>query len=319
MFKKATKHPTKLRLALVGPSGSGKTFTALRIATAMGSRVALIDTEHGTSAAYADLFDYDMMALDSFHPSLYAQAIREAEQQGYDVVIVDSLSHAWTGRNGALELVDKAAKRNKTHSTFTAWRDVTPLHNALVETILRANIHVIATLRAKTKYVLEQDEKGKAQVKKVGLEAVQREGLEYEFDVVADLDLDNNLVISKARCPDLNRRVFPEAGPEVASILTGWLSAGAENKKSLSGLADEAALANQGNGRQLSPLGQATRALFDDNHVDETGRKSAFKAIRDEFHVERLEDIVPEQYDRYWRFVTQTVLPALNATEQSAA
>lgn len=317
MFKKATKHPSKLRMALVGPSGSGKTFTALRIATAMGSRVALIDTEHGTSAAYADLFDFDMMAMDSFHPSLYAQAIREAEQQGYDVVIVDSLSHAWTGRNGALELVDKAAKRNKTHSTATAWRDVTPLHNALVETILRANIHVIVTLRAKTKYVLEQDEKGKAQVKKVGLEAVQREGLEYEFDVVADLDLDNNLVISKARCPDLSRRVFPEAGPEVAEMLTRWLTAGVQGQAASTGPADETSL--QGNGRHLSPLGQATRALFDDNDINEIGRKSAFKAIRDEFHIERLEDILPEQYDRYWRFITQTVLPGLKVTEQSAA
>lgn len=319
MFKKATKHPSKLRMALVGPSGSGKTFTALRIATAMGSRVALIDTEHGTAAAYADLFDFDMMALDSFHPSLYGQAIREAERQGYDVVIVDSLSHAWTGRNGALELVDKAAKRNKTHSTATAWRDVTPLHNALVETILGANIHVIVTLRAKTKYVLEQDEKGKAQVKKVGLEAVQREGLEYEFDVVADLDLENNLVISKARCPDLNRRVFPEAGPEVAEILTRWVTTGVQSQGHATGLVDEVSLPDRGDGRHLSPLGQATRALFDDNDVDEIGRKSAFKAIRDEFHIERLEDIAPEQYDHYWRFVTQTVLPGLKVPEQSAA
>jgi hypothetical protein len=318
MYKKATKYPSKLRMALVGPSGSGKTYSALRVAAAMGSRVALIDTEHGTSRAYAHIFNFDMVELDSFHPLQYVEAIRAAERGGYDVVIIDSLSHAWTGKNGALDLVDKAAKRSKTHSTVTAWRDVTPLHNALVETILQAQIHVIATLRAKTKYVLEQDEKGKAQVKKVGLEAVQREGLEYELDVVADLDIDNNLIISKARCPELNRRVFHEAGEELAAILIQWLS-GADGDQTSPEPSEGVPCAESEIDKRPCPLAQATRALFDEREVDELGRRTAFRAIRDEFQIERLEDIPQGQHGRYWRFVTDTVLPAVKSSEQTAA
>lgn len=319
MFKRASTYPAKLRMALVGPSGSGKTYSALRIAAAMGGRVALIDTEHGTSRAYAHIFNFDLVELDSFHPMQYVEAIRAAEREGYDILIVDSLSHAWTGRNGALELVDKAAKRSKTHSTVTAWRDVTPLHNRLIETIVQAKIHIIATLRAKTKYVIEQDEKGKAQVKKVGLEAVQRDGLEYELDIVGDLDIDNNLIISKTRCPQLNKRVFHEAGEELAAVLKQWLSGGNDSDETPESPHDGAPCTHSDNDKQTCPLAQATKALLDEKDVDELGRRAAFKAIRDEFRIERLEDISQEQYEQYWRFITQTVLPSLKAAERSAA
>ncbi|MEW6139987.1 MAG: ATP-binding protein [Thermodesulfobacteriota bacterium] len=316
MFRKATRCRNRLRMGIVGPSGSGKTYSALRIATELGSRVALIDTEHGTSAAYADIFDFDMMELDSFHPDRYVEAIHHAQREEYDVLIVDSLSHAWSGKDGALDLVDQAAKRSKTHSAAPAWRLVTPLHNALVETILQSQLHCIVTLRARTKYILEQDDKGKSQVKKVGLEAVQREGLEYELDVVGDLDLDNNLVISKTRCPDLHKRVFHEPGADLACILSRWLSrSNPESKPSDQGASGPTG----GNGGALSSLALATRALFDDNRIDEHGRKAAFKAIRDEFRIEKLEDIAQDQYERYWNFVTHRILPAVKAIPANGA
>ena len=110
-FTKATKQEAKLRLALAGPSGSGKTYTALQIATHLGGPIALVDTERGSARKYADLFSFDVLELDSFHPERYIEAIHEAEEAGYAVLILDSLSHAWAGKDGALELVDKAAKR----------------------------------------------------------------------------------------------------------------------------------------------------------------------------------------------------------------
>jgi ABC-type oligopeptide transport system ATPase subunit len=224
-FQKATKRQAKLRLALIGPSGSGKTYTALTIATDLvpDGRIALIDTERGSASKYADLFSFDVQELESFHPQRYIQAIQEAQQEGYDVLIIDSLSHAWMGKDGALELVDKAAKRNPNGNSFAAWRDVTPLHNALVDAMLGARLHIIVTLRSKQEWVVDRDEKGKTSIRKVGLQPVQRDGLEYEFDVVGDMDQDNTLVVTKTRCSALAGAVIPKPGKELADVLAGWL------------------------------------------------------------------------------------------------
>lgn len=227
-FKKATKTQAKLRMALIGPSGAGKTYSALNIARNLGDRVALIDTEHGSASKYADIFDFDTLELETFSPETYVQAIESAVAAGYDVLVIDSLSHAWMGKEGALEQVDKAAKRSRSSNTFAAWRDVTPMHNKLVDTILGARLHVIATLRAKMEYVQEKDKDGKTIVRKVGLAPIQRDGVEYEFDIVADMDLNLDMVISKTRCTAITGGIFNKPGAEVAGILKGWLTSGAE-------------------------------------------------------------------------------------------
>ena len=228
MFEKATRKQGRLRLALVGPSGSGKTYSALAIATGLGKRIAVIDTERGSASKYAGLFDFDQMQLETFHPQRYVDAIAEAGKAGYDVLIIDSLSHAWIGKEGALDLVDSAAKRSKTGSSFNAWRDVTPLHNAMIDSILGSPLHVIVTLRSKVEYVVEKDERtGKSVPRKVGVAPVQREGTEYEFDVVGELDLQNSLTIGKSRCPGLTGTVVNHPGAEFGRVLQDWLSDGA--------------------------------------------------------------------------------------------
>lgn len=226
-FVKATKKQSKLRLSLIGPSGSGKTYSALAIASHLGSKVAVIDTERGSASKYAGEFSFDTMALNNFHPQKYIDGIKEAQDAGYDVLVIDSLSHAWMGKDGALELVDKAAKRQQSQNTYTAWKEVTPLQNALVDAILQSNMHVIVTMRAKTEYVMETNERGKSVPRKIGMAPVQRDGMEYEFDVVADMDLDNNMIVSKSRCKDLNGLVVPKPGKNVADTLLNWLTDGA--------------------------------------------------------------------------------------------
>lgn len=227
MFQKASKTQSRLRLALVGPSGSGKTYSALAIATGIGKRIAVIDTERGSASKYAGLFSFDALQLETFHPQRYIDAIHEAEQAGYDILIIDSLSHAWIGREGALDLVDQAAKRSKTGNTFNCWRDVTPLHHALVDAILGCRLHVIATMRTKTDYVVERDEKsGRSVPRKIGLAPVQREGVEYEFDVIGELNLDQDLTVTKSRCPELSGVVTRRPGADFGKVLAAWLSDG---------------------------------------------------------------------------------------------
>ncbi|NVZ09762.1 ATP-binding protein [Allochromatium humboldtianum] len=195
MFRKAERRQAKLRLALCGPSGSGKTYSALLVARGLApdGQIALIDTERGSGELYADLTPYDVASLaPPFTPARYIERIQQAEQDGYDVLIIDSLSHAWTGEGGILDLHDKAAAASRSGNSFMAWREVTPKHNQLIDTLLASDLHVIVTMRTKTAYDLI-DDNGKKKPVKIGLAPVQRDGLEYEFTTVLDLSVDSHV------------------------------------------------------------------------------------------------------------------------------
>lgn len=227
-FKKAERSAAKLRMALIGPSGSGKTMSALKIAQGLGQRIAVIDTEHGSASKYAgDVADFDTLELSEYHPDHFIQGIQDAARAGYDVLIIDSLSHAWAGEGGVLTQVDQIAARQRTQgNSFGAWREATPLHNRLINAILAAPMHVICTMRAKTEYVQEKDDRGKTQIRKVGLAPVQRDGMEYEFDVVGDVDITHTLVITKSRYSPLSDRVIEKPGQELGAELGAWLGSG---------------------------------------------------------------------------------------------
>ena len=230
VFRPAVKSRAKLRLALIGPAGSGKTFTALAVACRMVAgqpgKVAVIDTEHGSAEKYADLFHFDTLHLESFSPARYVEAIAQAVAAGYEVIIVDSLTHAWSGKDGALEMVDRAAARSKSSNSFAAWRDVTPEHQKMVEAIVSAGAHVICTMRSKTDYVQEKDSNGRTVIRKVGLSPVQRDGMEYEFDLVGDIDDSHQMTVTKSRILPLADAVIKKPGSELAVTLMEWLNAG---------------------------------------------------------------------------------------------
>lgn len=232
-FQRATKRQARLRLGISAPSGGGKSYSGLLIATelAQGGKIAAIDTERGSLSKYSNQFEFDVLELESYEPATYVKAIQAAEREGYSVILIDSLSHAWIGRGGALEMVDNAATRNRGENRFTAWREVTPQHNALVEAMLQSKCHLIATMRAKTEYVMEEytDKHGNKKTKpvKVGLAPVQRDGMEYEFDVMCDMDVDHNMMVSKTRCPELDGKIFNKPGADVGRILLDWLTDGA--------------------------------------------------------------------------------------------
>lgn len=226
MFQKATKQASRLRLGLCGTSGSGKTYTALSIATHLATtgRIAVVDTEHGSAAKYSDEFDFDVLNLDTFEPEKFVGAIRAAQKGGYDVIILDSLSHAWMGTGGTLDQVEEAKRRSGNNNGFAAWRDASKAHTELIEAIIHARIHVIATMRSKTEYVLDESG-GKKVPRKVGMAPVQRDGMEYEFDVVGDMQ-DGTLVVTKSRCPALSGKSFFHPGEALADVLNAWLGDG---------------------------------------------------------------------------------------------
>ena len=225
MFQKAIKQEAKLRLAIAGPSGSGKTYSALAIASHLGGKIAVVDTEHGSASKYADKFGFDVVNMEPpFHPDRFVKFIREAQDGGYSTVILDSLSHAWNASGGLLEVIDQIAARSNSKNTFAAWKEGTPIYNKMIDGIIQSDVHVIATMRSKQDYALEVDERGKQKPVKLGMAPIQRDGFEYEFDVVFTMDIDNNAVVTKTRCEALNGGIFRKPGKDVADILNEWLT-----------------------------------------------------------------------------------------------
>ncbi|WP_084965296.1 ATP-binding protein [Thermoactinospora rubra] len=226
VFTPATKEEAKARVALTGPSGSGKTYTALALATTLGSKVAVIDTERGSASKYSDLFSFSRLNLQSFEPTTLVQALAAAGAQGHDVVVVDSLSHFWSGTGGMLEQVDAASRRGYNGNSFGGWKEARPMERAMIDALVSYPGHVIVTMRSKTDYVIEEDHRGKKVPRKVGLKPEQREGIEYEFDIVGDLDHENTLIVTKSRAPKISGRVIPKPGADLAQEILDWLSDG---------------------------------------------------------------------------------------------
>ena len=103
MFKKAERKRAKLRLALSGPSGSGKTYGALQIAKGLGGKIAVLDTERGSASLYSDTVDFDVVELGPpYEPERFIEVMDAAAKAGYEVLIIDSITHEWKGAGGIL-------------------------------------------------------------------------------------------------------------------------------------------------------------------------------------------------------------------------
>ena len=189
-FQKAKKEKIWTKILLGGSSGSGKTYSALRLATGLarksgGSGIAAIDTEAGRIRYYANEFDFcDMQLTEPFTPEKYIEAINEAVDSGFKVLIIDSISHEW---NYCVDIHDKMPG-----NSWTNWSKVTPRHDAFMEKILQAPIHIIATVRGKDEYVLEE-KNGKQTPKKVGLGFKQRDGVEYNYTATFNIMQDTHI------------------------------------------------------------------------------------------------------------------------------
>ena len=223
VFRKAQRKKAKLRLAITGPAGSGKTYSALLIAFGLGGKIAMIDTENGSGDLYSNIGEYDICSLSApFDPRKYVQLIHEAEQAGYNTVIIDSLSHAWSGEGGLLDAQATLAKSKYSNNSYVAWREITPLQNRLIDTIIQSPCHIIATMRSKTEYAQNKDDRGKTVIEKVGLAPVQREGIDYEFGTVFDLSINHMAKVSKDRTGIFGDMPFV-INKKVGEALRKWL------------------------------------------------------------------------------------------------
>jgi hypothetical protein len=227
VFKKAERRQKKGKIALQGPSGSGKTYTGLLLARGLAGpegRIALLDSERSSGTLYAEEIPggYDHVDLPDREYETYIAAIKQAEELGYAAIVIDSLSHAW---EAFLEMHELEAARSK--NSYTAWSKITPKYQKLIDTVVSAGIHIVATMRSKTEYVLAENEKGKQAPKKVGMAPIMRPGSEYEFDIVATMDLEHNFFIEKTRCKAFDGKAWQKPGIDVGGAAKRWLESGA--------------------------------------------------------------------------------------------
>ncbi|MEK2481872.1 ATP-binding protein [Providencia stuartii] len=227
-FVKALRKKAKLRLALTGPSGSGKTYGALEIAKGLGGKTAVIDTEKGSASLYSDRFDFDVLELDPpFTPERFIEAIGAAQEAGYDNLIIDSITHEWSGSGGCLELLDELAKAKYRGNTWSAWSEITPRHNAFLDAILRSDLHIIATMRSKTETAQVDKGNGKKGVDKLGMKSEQRDGVEYEFTTVLDLNHETHTAMaSKDRTGLFSNAEVTQLNESTGKKLMDWLNDG---------------------------------------------------------------------------------------------
>ncbi len=228
-LRKATRQKAKVRIGLSAPSGSGKTYSAILLAKGIASsndKIALIDTENGSGDLYSHLGEYNVLTLQApFSPENYIKAIKECEDAGMEVIIIDSVTHEWEGKGGCLEINESLAKAKFKGNTWSAWSETTPRHQKFIEAITTSKCHIITTVRNKVETMMTEDRK----VKKVGTKEVQREGFEYELTVNFNLDQETHLVnVGKDRTElFVNRDPFiitEETGKEIKA----WAETGTE-------------------------------------------------------------------------------------------
>ena len=223
-LRNAERKQAKIKMGLQAPSGAGKTYSALLLAYGLVNdwgRIAIIDTENHSADLYANLGQYQVLALEQpFSPERYIQAIEVCEKAGIEVIILDSISHEWEGVGGILD-IHGAMMGN----SFTNWSKVTPRHNSFVQKILQSNSHIIATIRSKQDYVLSE-KNGKMVPEKVGMKGVTREGLDYEFTIVLELDLKHQATATKDRTGLFMDKPSFIITPDTGKTIADWCMRG---------------------------------------------------------------------------------------------
>ena len=301
LFKKAVRSQAKLKIAITGPSGSGKTYSALEIASGISKKIALVDTENSSASLYADRFEFDTLTIEPpYTVAKYNQAIDAAAKAGYDVLVIDSISHAWAGDGGLLS--KKEALDSRGGNSYTNWASLSKEHENFKANILNAPLHLICTMRSKQDYVLDVNDKGKSAPRKVGLAPIQRDGMEYEFTTVFDVGMSHEAAVSKDRT-GLFDGMIEKLSVKTGEKLMAWLHSAApaevkpiEPEKTVTVIKPraegEAPPATQGTG----PTEKQLKRMFAIMHNCQISEEVLKQHMFDQFAVTSSKDLTQTQY-----------------------
>jgi len=311
-IRKAERRNVCARVAFIGPSGAGKTYSSVHYARGLvgpEGNVVVIDTEQGSSEMYSDKAGgFSVLTLDApYSPKRYMDAIDVVEKMWDEgqvplkqrVLIVDQITHAWAGEGGVLDYVDSQAGTSK--NSFAAWKKGTPIQQAFIERLLRVEGHLIVTMRSKTEWVLEKDSNGKTVPRKIGLAPVQRNDIEFEWQVVFDIEQDSNQArATKDRTSLYAGRVF-QPSEEHGKKLADFLAAGKP-------LADPAPPAPKGE-ELLAP--EQVAALVNAAKVAGRGKEEFLNVVEKAAGTRNPKEVKASQYT--------AVLEALSAPKNTSA
>jgi hypothetical protein len=247
----ALRESVSCKVGLVGPSGAGKTTSALLMAYGICGdwrKILMVDTE-GDSGTHPCGQTFDGTAIPGgagcapdqtfrrlalgppYHPSRMVEVIDQYENEklpdgsfAIECIVWDSMSHVWNGAGGTLETVDKIGSAN-------GWKTMTPLFRKFVDKVRLSRLHFVATMRTKTEmeYVTKTDDQGKSKVveiKKLGLKAVMRDDVDYEFTTIIRLDMNHLGTADKDRTREFSDRPPAIIGVETGKILSKWSRGG---------------------------------------------------------------------------------------------
>jgi len=231
VFRKAERKRSKIRVSFSGPAGSGKTYSALKMArglTDSWEKIALIDTENGRGDLYSDLGEYNIITFKApFHPNRFIEAIKACENNGMEVVIIDSISHEWEGEGGCLEINEVIAQAKFKGNTWSAWSETKPLHRKFIDAIIASPCHLITTMRSKVETIMTDEKK----VKKVGMKDIQMEGFDYEMTVSINLDREKHQASVDKHPIGLFENEYPfVVSEEHGKAIREWSESGAVEK-----------------------------------------------------------------------------------------
>ena len=209
----SVREKQKALVGFIGPSGAGKTVGAILTAYGMmreaypdlseqevWKKIGVADTEHKRSMLYVDQ-QFSGVRIGSFKhinfeppytTERYLQALLMLKNAGVEVIVFDSLSHNWNGDGGILE-----QHGNMSGNSFQNWNKMNKHVTDMIKALSSNDIHILATMRTKNEYVMELNDKGKQQPRKVGTKPVQKDDMEYEFMLNFSVDMDHIAVTTK--------------------------------------------------------------------------------------------------------------------------
>lgn len=181
-IREAVRAGSKVVIGVAGTSGSGKTYTALKMARGMVDNpreIGFLDTENRRGSLYADILDGPFLIGDlyaPFSPDRYAQAIKEFQDAGVKVLVVDSASHEHEGEGG---LEDHAHRptANGQERKIADWQGAKREHKKFMRALLQSDMHIIVTLRAREK----MDFSNPKQPKSLGIQPICEKNFMFEM------------------------------------------------------------------------------------------------------------------------------------------
>lgn len=242
-YTKVQRLGTHAIIAIVGESGSGKTYSAILLARGLvgpSGRLAMLDTESGRGRMYANLgggYDYGELT-PPFTPERYVEAIKAAEEAGYEALIIDSGSHEWEGIGGTLDAADAGkSSQGKPLTGLIKWAQPKARHKRFVQALLNTRMHLVICLRAKEKLV-QMAVNGKQEIVSQGYVSVQDKRFVYETTVQLFMPKDDPKKLGIPRidkCPeDLlpafphGQRISTETGKKIAEWISGGIAVDAD-------------------------------------------------------------------------------------------